>query len=199
MAASRHLVHRKVVDQYVNGLTAAARQLRVGDPFREDVSLGPLIDHTQRDRVDRIVQDTLTRGSRLMVGAQSRDLFYDPTVLSDVTPSMAAFDEEIFGPVAPITVVDNDDEAIALANLTRYGLTAGVHSRDITRALRIGRALNTGIVHINDQTINDEPYAPFGGRGRSGNGARYGSPTSLDEFTQWRWLTIRTQPPNYQL
>jgi benzaldehyde dehydrogenase (NAD) len=200
MAASRHLVHRSVAEQYVDFLTAQARALRVGDPFQEeDVSLGPLIDGEQLARVEDIVARTRQSGSAVRTGARHDDLFYQPTVLTDVTPSMPAFADEIFGPVAPVTVFHDDEEAVELANATEYGLTAAVHGRDMARALGVARALRTGMAHVNDQTINDEPEAPFGGRGQSGNGARYGSPSNIDEFTQWRWLTVRATCVDYEL
>jgi len=199
MAASRHLVHRSLAAQYVEALTDQARSLRVGDPFRDEVSLGPLIDAQQLERVDDIIQRSTRSGSAVRTGAQHEALFYQPTVLTDVTPDMPAFAEEIFGPVAPVTVFDDDDEAIELANSTAYGLTAAVHGRELTRALRVARSLHTGMAHVNDQTINDEPVPPFGGRGQSGNGARYGSVSNIDEFTQWRWLTLRSTSVDYQL
>jgi benzaldehyde dehydrogenase (NAD) len=199
MAASRHLVHRSVAEQYADALTEQARSLRVGDPFREDVSLGPLIDAEQLDRVEAIVDRSRQCGSAARTGARHEALFYEPTVLTDVTSTMPAFSEEIFGPVAPVTVFDDVAEAIELANMTLYGLTAAVHGRDVNRALGVARQLRTGIAHVNDQTINDEPVAPFGGRGQSGNGARYGSVSNIDEFTQWRWLTMRATCIDYDL
>ena len=110
---------------------------------------------------------------------------------------MAAFDEEIFGPVAPITTFKTDDEAVALANQTEYGLSASVHSTSLDRARAVAKRLRTGMVHINDQTVNDDPRAPFGGVGASGNGSRQGGHASLDEYTTWHWTTERATPPAY--
>ena len=110
---------------------------------------------------------------------------------------MAAFDEEIFGPVAPITTFETDDEAIALANGTEYGLSASVHSTSLDHARSVARRLRTGMVHINDQTVNDDARAPFGGVGASGNGSRQGGHASLDEYTTWHWSTERVEPPMY--
>jgi benzaldehyde dehydrogenase (NAD) len=110
---------------------------------------------------------------------------------------MRAWREEIFGPVAPVMTFSDDEEAIALANDTEYGLSAGIFTSRPGRGRDIARALRTGMAHINDQTVNDDPRAPFGGMGASGNGGRFGGPANLDEFTQWRWLTERATPASY--
>ena len=112
-------------------------------------------------------------------------------VLGEVTTAMPAFREEIFGPVAPVVVVRDEDEAVAVANDTEYGLVAAVQTGDVARGHRLADRLHTGMVHINDQTLNNDAYAPFGGTGASGNGARFGTQSSWDEFTQWQWRTSR--------
>jgi benzaldehyde dehydrogenase (NAD) len=174
-----------------------AERLIVGDPALHEVHLGPLINDKQCARVDRIVKQTVNAGATLLTGGTYERNFYRPTVLTNVTPGMAAFDEEIFGPVAPITTFVTDDDAITLANRTEYGLSAAVHSQSIERARSVAGRLRTGMVHINDQTVNDDPRAPFGGVGASGNGSRQGGRASLDEYTTWHWSTERTQPPKY--
>ena len=105
---------------------------------------------------------------------------------------MPAFREEIFGPVA-VTVVKDDGEAIAVANDTEYGLVAAIQTGSRDRGRAMADQIDTGIVHVNDQTLNNDAYAPFGGTGASGNGARFGSQSSWDEFTHWRWVTVRDQ------
>jgi acyl-CoA reductase-like NAD-dependent aldehyde dehydrogenase len=114
-------------------------------------------------------------------------------VLAGVTPLMAAFREEIFGPVAPVIVVKDADEAVRVANDTEYGLVAAIQTGSVERGLELAERLNTGIVHVNDQTLNNDAFAPFGGTGASGNGSRFGSQSSWDEFTQWQWVTSRPQ------
>jgi benzaldehyde dehydrogenase (NAD) len=197
MAASRHLVHESIAEKYAVALAEHARNLPVGDPATGQVALGPLINSTQLARVDRIVQETVTAGATLAAGGTHEGNFYKPTVLTGVTPKMAAFAEEIFGPVAPITTFKTDEEAIELANATEYGLSSAVHSRSLPRARAVAKRLKTGMVHINDQTVNDDPRAPFGGVGASGNGSRQGGHASLDEYTQWRWSTERQTPIAY--
>jgi benzaldehyde dehydrogenase (NAD) len=110
---------------------------------------------------------------------------------------MAAFEEEVFGPVASVTSFETDDEAIALANQTEYGLSAGIISRSVSRALGIGNRLRIGLLHINDQTVADDVVNPFGGVGASGNGTSIGGPANWEEFTQWQWVTIRGTAPTY--
>jgi benzaldehyde dehydrogenase (NAD) len=174
-------------------LAERARHLPVGNPHTEQVALGPLINERQVANVDRIVTSTVASGAELRAGGTYEGLFYAPTVLAGVTTDMPAFREEILGPVAPVTVVADDDEAVAVANDTEYGLVAAIQTGSPDRGRALADRLHTGIVHINDQTLNNDAYAPFGGTGASGNGARFGSQSSWDEFTQWQWVTSRPQ------
>jgi benzaldehyde dehydrogenase (NAD) len=196
MASSRHLVHEKIAPAYTKRLAERAAALAVGDPTGH-VHLGPLINDQQLSRVSEIVAKTVAAGATVEAGATNDGRFYRPTVLSGVTPAMSAFNDEIFGPVAPITTFATDEEAIELANQTEYGLSAGIFSNDVARATKIAERLNTGLVHINDQTVNDNAVAPFGGMGASGNGGRFGALTNLEEFTTWRWMTIRAKGHPY--
>jgi benzaldehyde dehydrogenase (NAD) len=110
---------------------------------------------------------------------------------------MPAFHEELFGPVAPITVFDDDDEAVALANGSDYGLAAAIHSKSVARATSLAERLHSGMVHINDQTVNNEFHVPFGGMGASGNGGRFGGPANVHEFTQSQWISVLDSPIAY--
>lgn len=197
MATSRHIVHRQIYDSYVDALAAKARTLRVGDPTSAGVCIGPLINLKQRDRVDGIVTRSVAQGARLCAGGTFDRLFYRPTVLADVTPQMPAFHEEIFGPVAPVILAESDAHAVALANTTEYGLAAAVQTGSLDRGLRLARELRAGMVHINDQTVNDLAQCPMGGVGQSGNGARFGSLTNRDEFSELQWLTASSVPRRF--
>ncbi|MGE0593085.1 MAG: benzaldehyde dehydrogenase [Vicinamibacterales bacterium] len=197
MASGRILVHEAIAPQLTELLVTKADHLPVGDPMTGTVALGPLISERQIQRVDQIVRDSVASGATLRAGGTHEFLFYRPTVLTGVMPGMRAFDEEIFGPVAAITTFGSDDEAVALANQTEYGLSAAVISRSVSRALAVGNRLNTGLLHINDHTVHDEPHVPFGGRGASGNGGRVGGPANWEEFTAWQWVTIKDVPPRY--
>lgn len=199
MSAGRHLVHERIVDAYAQRMADKARLLPVGDPHTSEVALGPIITRKQVERVQRIVDDSVKMGARLLAGGTSEGPFYKPTVLTGVTPDMPAFREEVFGPVVSITPFSTDDEAIAYANDSEYGLSAGVYTRDVGRGMAIADRVKTGLVHVNDQTVNDDGTMPMGGRGASGNGSRHGGPANWDEFTQWRWITVRQTPPPYPL
>jgi benzaldehyde dehydrogenase (NAD) len=191
LAVSRHLVHERIADQYLEALTARASHLPVGNPDTEEVALGPIINQKQVERVQRIVDETIAAGARALIGGSHEGLFYKPTVLAGVTPEMAAFREEIFGPVAPVITFSSDEEAIALANQTEYGLAAAVQSSSPERAAMVAERLHAGMVHINDQTVNEEPPAPFGGFGASSNGGHFGGVTQLELWTEWQWMTAR--------
>jgi benzaldehyde dehydrogenase (NAD) len=196
-AAGRHLVHRSVAEAYIGALSGKAKRLRTGDPYREDVQLGPIVNEKQLARVADIVDRSISGGATLVEGGTHEGLFYRPTVLTHVTTESPAWTDEIFGPVAPITVFDSDDEAVTLANSSRYGLVASIYTRSMGRGLAMADRMRTGMVHVNDGTLNDEAIVPFGGMGDSGNGGRYGGEASLDTFTDWQWVTARDQPPTF--
>lgn len=193
MTAGRHIVLESVADEYVERLAARAANLPVGDPFTAQVALGPLINENQARNVERIVMETVAAGAMVRAGGTRDGSFFTPTVLAGVTTQMAAFREEIFGPVAPVVVVRDEQEAIAVANDTEYGLVAAVQTGDAARGAALASRLRTGIVHVNDQTLNNDAFAPFGGVGSSGNGSRFGTQSSWDEFTTWQWVTSRPQ------
>ena len=196
-AVGRHIVHRSVAADYVDLLVEKANRLRLGDPFREEVDLGPIVNERQLARVDGIVRRSVEGGARLAAGGTHDGLFYRPTVLADVTRQLPAWTDEIFGPVAPVVVFDTDEEALALANDSEYGLAGGVYSRSISRGLALAQRIKAGMVHVNDQTINDEAVIPFGGMGASGNGGRFGGQANWEEFTQWQWVTVRDEPKSF--
>ena len=199
MSAGRHLVHQDIAAAYAQRMADKANALPVGNPHGQPVAIGPLITMKQVERVHRIVQDSIKMGAKLLAGGTHEGQFYKPTVLTNVTPEMPVFREEIFGPVASITAFATDAQAVALANDTEYGLSAGVHTRDIGRGMAIAEQLRVGLVHVNDQTVNDDGTMPMGGRGASGNGSRHGGPANWDEFTQWQWTTVRNAAPAYPL
>ena len=144
-----------------------------------------------------MVSFTGSTASGRRVGGTHENLFYRPTVLGGVKPGMRAFEEEVFGPVASVTSFDSDEEAIALNNRSDYGLSVGVITQSLERAMRFTSRLKSGIIHVNDQTVADEPWVPFGGTGASGNGGRHGGPASREEFTQWQWVTIQDRATRY--
>ncbi|MFC4518480.1 benzaldehyde dehydrogenase [Cupriavidus pinatubonensis] len=197
MQTGRHLVHRSIADQYAAKLAERARNLTVGNPHQQAVHLGPLINQKQRDRIDGIVKQSISSGAKLLAGGRYDNLFYEPTVLAEVTPDMPAFTDEIFGPVAPISVFSDDEEAVALANASEYGLAAAIHTKSLSRGLALTSRIRAGMVHVNDQTVNNEFHVPFGGMGASGNGGRFGGPANFHEFTQTQWVSALDKPIIY--
>jgi benzaldehyde dehydrogenase (NAD) len=191
MAAGRHIVHESIVEAYLERLAERARRLPAGNPHTDEVALGPIINERQATEVQRVVDATREAGASVLAGGDRDGLFFPATVLRDVTPEMPAWSQEIFGPVAPVMSFGDDDEAVALANAGDLGLTAAIQSADPDRALALGSRLRTGMLHINDQTVNDEPNAPFTGMGASGSGIAFGGPANVEAFTDWQWVTSR--------
>lgn len=191
MATNRIIVHESIAPALTQRLVAKAQHLPVGDGASGQVALGPLIDAKQRDRVNAIVQDSVKAGAQLLAGGTGEGLFYKPTVLGGVKAGMRAYDEEVFGPVANILTFKTDEEAVALANNHTGSLASAVISPSIGRAMAIAGQLNSGMVHINDQTVNDECVNPFGGPGIAGNGSSVGGPADWEEYTQWQWVTVK--------
>jgi acyl-CoA reductase-like NAD-dependent aldehyde dehydrogenase len=197
MTTGRHLVHSDIYDEYSTLLADKARALTAADPAT-GASLGPIIDAGQRDRVHGIVTATTDAGATLLAGGTYDDLFYQPTVLTEVQPDHAAFTQEIFGPVAPVLRFDDVDEAVDLVNASEYGLSVAILAGDAFRAFELGDQISTGILHINDQTVDDESQAPFGGTGHSGTGARFGGhEANIDAFTDTQWVTVQSRIQQY--
>ena len=198
MATSRHLVDARIAADYASVLAEHADRIPVGDPNRDDVAMGPIIDARQRDNVHRVVTESVDAGATLRAGGTYEGLFYRPTVLSEVPLTAPAYAQEIFGPVAPVVPFANLDEAVALANGTEYGLSLGILTRDVMKGLALAERIPSGLVHINDQTVNDEALIPFGGVGESGTGSRHGgTQANLDAFTDVQWVTLRGDLPQY--
>jgi benzaldehyde dehydrogenase (NAD) len=198
MTAGRHLVHSSLQEEYVARLAAKADHMPVGDPATGQVALGPLIDARQRDKVHALVTGSVDAGARLAAGGTYEGLFYRPTVLADLTTEAPAYANEVFGPVAPVMPFSTIEEAAALAGDSEYGLSLGILTRDVMKGLALADLIPTGIVHINDQTVDDEAVAPFGGLGASGTGSRFGGGrANMDAFTHTQWVTMQGDIARY--
>ncbi|MFH9964665.1 aldehyde dehydrogenase family protein [Streptomyces mirabilis] len=198
MAAGRHLVHSSIAEEYTARLAEHADATPVGDPMTGTVLMGPMIDEGQLRAVHAVVSDSVAAGARLAAGGTHEGLFYRPTVLADVPLTARAYAEEIFGPVAPVVTFQDLDEAARLASDSEYGLSLGILTRDVAKGLALADRIPTGLVHINDQTVNDESTIPFGGVGDSGNGSRHGgAAANLEAFTEQQWVTVRQEIPFY--
>jgi len=180
---NRIFVHRSIADEFTAVLRERIEKLRPGNGLTDGVTVGPLIDNAALDKMAAHVEDAVDRGASLVCGGKripGTGCFWEPTLLTDVTPEMRIYREETFGPIAPVVTFDDDDQAIAMANDTNYGLASYVYTRDLSRAVRTAEALQFGMVGIND--INPTSAAvPFGGIKDSGLG-REGARQGLDEY-----------------
>ncbi|SNS88118.1 benzaldehyde dehydrogenase (NAD) [Streptosporangium subroseum] len=198
MTTGRHLVHASIAEEYVARLAEKADHLPVGDPMGGQVALGPLIDAGQRDKVHGLVTASVEAGARLAAGGTYEGLFYRPTVLADLPAGAPAYTQEVFGPVAPVMPFSTVEEAAALASDSEYGLSLGILTRDVMKGLALADLIPTGIVHINDQTVDDEATAPFGGVGASGTGSRFGGGgANIEAFTETQWVTMQGDIARY--
>ncbi|WP_049926703.1 aldehyde dehydrogenase family protein [Halopiger goleimassiliensis] len=196
ISINRHLVHESLYDEYVAGLADRAASLPIGDPLEEGSLVGPVINESQRDKIVGFLEESVERGATIEAGGDHDGLFVEPTVLSGVSADMPVACNEHFGPVAPVIPFESDEEAIRIANDTEYGLSGSVHSTDLERARDVADALETGMVHINDQPLNDEPHVPFGGVGASGMG-RYNDEWILEILTTTKWISVQREPREY--
>lgn len=202
MSAERFLVQKGIAAEFTEKFAATVQNLQWGDPRDMSKVIGPIINQKQLNKIHEQVTDAVQQGAKLLAGGEPDGPYYRPTVLADVTAGMKVFREETFGPVAPITEFANVEEAVALANDSEYGLSAGVISRDEEKAMAIVQQLETGMAHINDSPVNDEPHVPFGGVKHSGLG-RHGGRASIETFTETRWITLerggRHYPPPFTM
>jgi acyl-CoA reductase-like NAD-dependent aldehyde dehydrogenase len=190
MAGSRIIVEEPIYEEFVKRFAAKAASMKVGDPRDHHTVIGPLIRSSQCPMIDKKIKDAVAAGARLVVGGKYEGNFYHPTVVADVTPEMAAFRDELFGPVAAITKANDADHALALANNSQYGLSSAVLTNNLQLAMKFAMELEAGMVHLNGPTIHDEGTVPFGGIKDSGSG-REGGHWSVDEMTEVKWVTIQ--------
>lgn len=191
VAANRFLIHRDVADEFITRFTAKVEELRPGSGFDASSTLGPLIDARQRDKVGDLVRDAVDGGATVLTGGatvEGRGYFFQPTVLTDVAADAPIAREEIFGPVAPISLFDTDDEAVTWANSTPYGLSAYLYTQDLSRAVRVAESLETGMVGVNTGVVS-EPAAPFGGVKASGLG-REGGHVGVEEYLETQYMAV---------
>ncbi len=193
MSARRIIVERPIAEEFIERLAAKTNTLKAGDPKEHDTIIGPLINEQALATVKGRVDDAVAKGARILAGGEAKGTIYEATLLADVPPDSAFARVETFGPVAAIEVVDSADDAVARANATVYGLSAGILTSDPDRGLQLAQQIQSGIVHVNDQPVADEPQMPFGGVKDSGFG-RFGGQAVIDEFTETRWITVKSGP-----
>ena len=196
MSTEKLLVHESVYQPFMEKFLARAAKLKTGHVNDKSNTIGPMVNSRQAHRVKALIDDAVAKGAQVDLGGNAWDNFVEPTVLSKINNNMDIWHDETFGPVVMVCPFRTEDEAIALNNDTEYGLTAAVWTADEGRALRLAGQLETGMVHVNDQNINDEPQVPFGGVKASGVG-RYGGRWSLEAFTELRWITLERGGRHY--
>ncbi|MDX6701796.1 MAG: succinate-semialdehyde dehydrogenase / glutarate-semialdehyde dehydrogenase [Baekduia sp.] len=195
-SANRFLVHESVAEPFAEKLSERIGAMKVGRGTEDGIQVGPLIDDTQRQKVSELVQDAVGKGAKVLTGGKTLDgagYFYAPTVLADVPDGAELLKEEIFGPVAPITTFSTDEEAVAKANDTEYGLVSYVFTTDIDRGFRIIEALETGMIGFNQGMVSNAG-APFGGVKQSGFG-REGGPEGLEEYLETKYVALNVGTP----
>jgi acyl-CoA reductase-like NAD-dependent aldehyde dehydrogenase len=196
MSTRRVIVEKPIAKEFTEKFVKKVSTYKVGNPKEPDTIIGPLINQQQFDQVKKSVDATVREGAKVLCGGKFEGLCYHPTVLTNVKPGTPFACEETFGPVVSVIEVKDEEEAVAVANDTMYGLASAVFTRDFAKGLAIAERIESGIVHINDQTVHDEPQVPFGGVKDSGWG-RFGGKAALEEFTELRWISMQRTPRQY--
>lgn len=196
-ATSRLLLHRDIKAEFTAKLLEQTQQLRVGAGLDPQTDVGPLVNESQRNRVKTYLEIARTEGAKVIIGGEipaqealQYGYFFQPTILDNVTPQMRVAQEEIFGPVVSLIEVTSFEEAVEILNLTPYGLSSSVYTRDINRAFQAVRDIEAGITYINGPTIGAEVHLPFGGMKQTGNGHREAGSAALDVFTEWKTVYV---------
>jgi len=198
MSTERIIVVESVADEFVKRFSAKAKTLVAGDPSEGKTPLGAVVDKASSQRLQRLVKDAVAKGAVHAVDGKVDGVLASANVIDKVTPQMAIYGEESFGPIVGIVRAKNADHAVEIANDTEYGLSSSVFTRDIAKGLDIAKRLQTGIAHINGPTVHDEAQMPFGGTKASGYG-RFGGKAGIEEFTELKWITIETKPGHFPI
>jgi acyl-CoA reductase-like NAD-dependent aldehyde dehydrogenase len=194
MSARRIVVERSIAEEFTQKLAEKTKTLKAGDPKERDTIIGPLINESAVGMVKSRVDDAVAKGAKVLAGGEAEGPVYKATLLADVPEDSELAQNETFGPVAAIEVVDNADDAVERANATSYGLASGIITSDADRGLELAQRIQAGIVHVNDQPVGDEPQMPFGGVKDSGWG-RFGGTAAVEEFTELHWITVGKPHP----
>lgn len=190
MAANRVLVDRSLEAEFTEKFVAKVASLKVGDPADPATHIGPLINSSQADSVTKVVDQAVAAGAKALLHGSTEGNLVAPTVLADLPADSPVLQQEIFGPVALLVPFDGEEEAVRIANDTPYGLSGAVHTADVERGVRFARRINSGMFHVNDGTVHDEPIVPFGGEKSSGVGRLNGDST-VEAFTTQKWISVQ--------
>ena len=170
--------------------------MKVGNPAEPDTFIGPLINHVQAEKVKALIEQSVNEGATIELQGKIEGNLVYPYILTNVTQDMAVAKNEIFGPVAPVLAFDSEQQAIDIANSTAFGLSGCVFSGSIDHGLAVAHQIHTGMIHVNDQSVNEEPHMPFGGEKCSGSG-RFGGDWVFEEFTTVKWISIQREPRGF--
>ncbi|WP_460107025.1 aldehyde dehydrogenase family protein [Streptomyces sp. YKOK-J1] len=190
MAANRVLVDRSVAEEFTEKFVAKVRTLKVGDPRDPRTVIGPVINSQQASAVSGVVDQALAEGATALVHGTTTGNLVEPSVLTDVPAGSALLQQEVFGPVVFLVAFDGEEEAVRIVNDTPYGLSGAVHTGDIERGVAFAKRIDTGMFHVNDGTVHDEPLVPFGGEKHSGLG-RLNGETTVEAFTTVKWISVQ--------
>jgi acyl-CoA reductase-like NAD-dependent aldehyde dehydrogenase len=196
MSTRRIIVENPIAEEFTEKFVKKVSTFKVGNPKEPDTIIGPLINQQQLNQIRKNVEAAVQNGAKILCGGKFEGLCYHPTVMTHVKVGTPFSCEETFGPVVSVIEVKDEAEALSVANDTAYGLSAAVVTRDFNKGLAIAEQIESGIVHINDQTVGDEPQVPFGGVKDSGWG-RFGGKAALEEFTELRWISMQRTPRHY--
>ncbi|GAK40835.1 aldehyde dehydrogenase family protein [Paenibacillus urinalis] len=189
MCANRILVQKSIYEQFLKMFKEKVTTLKVGDPSDPETVIGPVINRRQAETLEKLIAKGIEEGAVPLLHGKITGRMVEPTILIDVNPEMVVAQDELFGPVVCIIPFETEEEAIDIANDTRFGLSGAVHTSNLERGVELAKKVHTGMIHVNDITINDEPIIAFGGEKQSGLGRMNGE-WSLDEFTTMKWISV---------
>lgn len=197
MSADKLIVARNLYDEFVEKLTAKVGVFEPLEPSNQMSVIGPIINDRQLERIEKLVKAAKSAGAKVHTGGEKQGPFFQGTVMTDVTPDMDIYKQEIFGPIGLVLPFDSEEEALAMANDSQYGLTASVVTGDSLRGEALARKVQAGMVHVNDSCVHDEPHCPFGGMKSSGGVGKWGASGAIEAFTQQRWISVQTDTRQY--
>ncbi|MGE6260091.1 aldehyde dehydrogenase family protein [Heyndrickxia sporothermodurans] len=196
MSANRLIIHEAIYDEFVEKYVSKVSTLTCGNPKDSSTIIGPLINERQVQNTVALIEKGIEEGANPIIKGNVIGNIVEPVVFTEVTPDMTIANEEFFAPVVSIMKASSDEEAISIANQTPYGLSGAIHTRNVERGAELAKLMDTGMIHINDGTINDEPNVAFGGVKNSGVG-RLNGEWSLDAFTTTKWISIQHEKRSY--
>lgn len=189
MSANRILVQKSIYKEFIEKYAQKVASLTVGDPREPQTIIGPVINDRQAKNLEALIEKGIAEGATPLLKGNIQGRLLEPTILADVTTDMSVSQEELFGPVVCVIPFETEEEAIEIANNTRFGLSGAVHTSNLERGVELAKKVHTGMIHVNDLTINDEPIVAFGGEKQSGLG-RLNGEWSLEEFTTLKWISV---------